>query len=417
MREGRAKVRAQKRLQTVIADTSSALVSAINANKNHGVECNVTVDISKFGCHNGKRYTVGQLIRIRKLAGRKVKHSLLKVSPDVAIAFDMSIRAADTARAHHVDRKTIKWSRKTVAGCLHEHDLKQLRGWKAVCLRKPPLMVILTIKWDEAKSTMKFPVKLKGGLPLNNAQSIIPLHVLQSARKLVMAWDDRTVEMELKSVPIPLVNTNASTLYNGLELAPGVREIAGLIREIQSTAEDAITIEGEDGASSNKKYSAWRVTDPRPDDDSKHDSFWCGNHNNFIIEVCCRGLAGQDLKHRLDSMTSLMRTGTYYARVLAVLENVVDEKLVVKMLGPGEQPPQEFASYADELLDFIVQHRGAFRKAYGEDSGETAAEIKYKELVTDFVTVFNGCLWLKDMIVHHCRGSRCCPGGRRFHDA
>ena len=204
-REQKAKRKGVNEIQNVIEVSKDIIAKAVHANRMPGIEVDITGGFVKMG----KKFTANRLAKVRKFASSKVRKLHLKTVTDVWIAFDMSIRASDVARSHAVSRLTARKCSKTVADCLHKSDLQQLRGWREICRRHSPVLAVLTIKWDEAKSTMRFPVRLKDSLPLNAAQSVIPLHVLQSARKLVLAWEDKIVELPLKSVPVPLVVGNS----------------------------------------------------------------------------------------------------------------------------------------------------------------------------------------------------------------
>ena len=101
---------------------------------------------------------------------------------DLDVAFDKSIRLADSAKTHNVEPATAALCRRVVAKAsrdmVHDHVSKWLSYAKAF----PPVRVIHIRKFDEARTKLRTNLSLPGIGDLEGAQVTMPFSIMQHRR-------------------------------------------------------------------------------------------------------------------------------------------------------------------------------------------------------------------------------------------
>jgi hypothetical protein len=95
-------------------------------------------------------------------------------------------------------------------------QMKLLDMLLMMCTSKPPLYVCEVLKWDEAKVRVSLPM-LRAELDTSRATESSAWHTLMSKRLLMISWPGTAIlEFNLISVPVPVMDTSASAVFDGL---------------------------------------------------------------------------------------------------------------------------------------------------------------------------------------------------------
>ena len=308
------------------------------------------------------------LTLLRKFQGRGKSGFHCTAAKDVMIAFDQSLRIHDSARAQGVSASTVVRTRVAVAQACRELGDRQLKRWLELCRTVKPLMAVHVRKWDEARSKLQVPLKLKCGQTLKAGQRVQPLSVFQQRRKLFLTWPDRCIEIEIPIIPTPITSTSAGNVCRSLHHSRQAKAAQDTVELIMQSATCSLELDGCDGAYGNIKYCHYHLQKDRLPTMGRA-FFVCGNHCNAITDSihtamlrdnACDG----DYQSRLYGFATFLRGSTNFLRLLASVETVLQE--MVKVV--RERPPPEALAIGDLLQKHMVHHVDEYSSAYEDTS-------------------------------------------------
>ena len=345
--------------------------------------------------------TIDQLRQLHRFSKKSLKGSFLSEASDVKIAFDKTIRVSDASKLFGIDLKHVQRARSVVAYTARRVFAAYSQRWVEFCGQHPPVAVFCARKWDEAKSKLRLDLVLPGVGKLPADRGVMPLNVLQSRMVLYIAWEDRVVQMHLPRAPVPVVSTAAEVVHSAMDTSPQSKPCEDFFRALASTAQFSACIDGEDGAYSNIRYSQWWANTSN----IPHSYKVCQNHENARTENLILDVCGPDYRSKLYSMATLFRSSTYFLRLTAVVEPVLQEVVVIVQ----DDPPPSAILLSDLIVQHMVDHFESFKMSYAEKGGSVSWDTRrqrVKDMWTTFVRLFNGCFWAhakthSDLVVYH----------------
>ena len=386
---------------------------AAKQKKNNGKTLNVVADaaeaavrssgrVLRRGVRLGPRMKGGKRMpaRLSKWLGelsRKTNQKGARMTSlrQMEVAFDKAVRQRDVARSQGVCEKSVATTRQVTALECRRHLLAELSGWREEANRSKPLIAISVTKHDHARSKLRAKLDVIGNAASGRKQKrrvpacheLVPLEVLQSKRRLIMCWSDRTVEMPLPCPPIPVTSTNADCTYNALQLSEQSRPLVNGTNEILSNALFGFNLDASDGAYANKKYDAHMEA---VSDLSRHTQA-CGNHAHALTETMLSNMVARGWRRQLYDLVGFVRTSTNFLRLLCVIKPLFQSS--VKLMD-GDCPATGVL-LAHEIRQHMVQHFQEFSSAYQKAAGTrppSKALEACKRRWDKFVTFFAGAL-------------------------
>lgn len=242
--------------------------------------------------------------------------------------------------------------------------------------------------------------------------------------------------------PIPVLNTDAESLWYALERHPSVQTVQALKKALLRNATVAMDINEFDAASSNLRLHAHKSDACEPH--VLAEQMLCHNHQNKIVEILMLRAIGYNLLMSLYSLSLFLRMGGYFVRLVAAVREVVRSASEVRPWPPPERERVEATAFAEEFKDMLVQNytpsdtrharrhrrpRPGERDRASEDILDTDSEpgaaqgdgaaagahsrrrrdrkAGFRKALNEFFDVFNG-LVSQGRLVHYCRGRQCC---------
>ena len=210
--------------------------------------------------------------------------------------------------------------------------------WAKICEETPPVCAFWLRKYDSAKATVLIDTFLPGIGKLEANQAAQPMHLMISTRALVIGFQDATIVLKAPSPPVPCTSTAASAVVacmdESAQLAPEQR----CAERILGSARIRGTLDGADGAYSNRSYFNWtrlRALDDilaeRKSDARKGGGRYlqsCGNHSNRVIENDMKS-AVDEVKwiDKLGMFVSMLKASSYFLRLLSSVWITVSESI------------------------------------------------------------------------------------------
>lgn len=183
--------------------------------------------------------------------------------------------------------------------------------------------------------------------------------------------------------PIPLVNTTATDLYNGLHHHRVMTAVNDFHIFLNKHSACAIDSRESDGATSNDKYNLFMMHKPSG---ALSTYLLCGNHRNQLIEshllsFCgkCSGEYTHSLLNDLYASVLFVRSGGHFIRLL-----IAARKHALTLVVIHAKPPPHAALQAEQMIDYLICRY----KARCEPSSK--ALDKYTANLKEFFAILNG---------------------------
>jgi hypothetical protein len=123
-----------------------------------------------------------------------------------------------------------------------------------------------------------------------------------------------------------------------------------LVADICSEASLSFELRAADGAASNAKLMSHEF---RLMGDQQLPAYvMCRNHQNHLISVSLSGFFGSTFSHDLYTSAVLLRTGSYFMRVLVALQQVVARDLEIRNC----RSPDSCVAAARQLKQYLLLH-------------------------------------------------------------
>lgn len=309
---------------------------------------------------------VKTLRKFKRFAGKG--NASFQVSSDklLRIAFDEGLRQNDVARSQSVAVATVTEARAVTAYVCQKLHMADLNAWLNVASREPPACAILLRKYDEARTKLRLSLRLQGGLQLTTGQQCVPSDILQCRRRLILAWNDKVVEVNVPSPPVPVTSTSAEALKGALELAPQSKAAQAVCMEIMSKATFSSIMDCSDGAYGNRKYGAHQEA---TQEGCSYSMLPCGNHKTALCEEALVAGLGKSWKKNMFDFIGYLRTGMNFLRLATVTRPLIDEFVVFA----PEEPPATAVQLAELVTNHMVVYRDEYKSAYVEGRSFQAA--------------------------------------------
>ena len=146
------------------------------------------------------------------------------------------------------------------------------------CKKNRPFWCGRNRRWDETSQTLA----LLKGVAISNSS----WQVMMQKKRILIIWRDpeiKPLSMRFVTPPVPLINADGPSIYNGLERHPSVLKFNKFWSELMTLSEFTDDLHESDGASSNDKCYA-RIADLIPES-CMEDIVWCNNHTCQLTVV------------------------------------------------------------------------------------------------------------------------------------
>lgn len=242
--------------------------------------------------------------------------------------------------------------------------------------------------------------------------------------------------------PIPVLNTDAESLWYALESHPSLQMALALKRALFQAADWAIDINEFDAASSNLRFHAFKMESC--EQRTLAEQMLCHNHQNKLIEIAMLKAIGYHLLMSLYSLSLFLRMGGYFVRIIAGVREVVRDASEVRAAPAPEFVQVQAAAFAEEFSDMLLtnytpseskarrrarQPRPGVRERVDEDVMDSESDAgapqqdveaqgpggpprrdrkaSLRKALAQFFAIFNGMV-SEGRLVHYCRGQQCC---------
>ena len=320
-------------------------------------------------------------------------------SVDLNIAYTSIFRCADVAKSASCDPNTVRRCRQRVAFAYLDHEVRLLDELLEACLADAPASVTHGIKFDEAKQRISVPISSQ----LSGPQSSMGWHTMISRRFVQASWScGRSVWLEILCPPEACIDTSASTCWEALH-SPCMEQIRDRVARIVATARFAFEIRATDGASSNMKLLAYEFRHFEVENINQLPMhFLCLNHQNHLISVSLSGIFGTGLTHDMYATCNLLRSGSYFIRLIAAAHSVLSSETLQVI--PGVAPHATLEATA-QLKQYVLLHWSDHCSR--DEHSQNRKQCKWQGDVDEFFCLFNGIGSSEGGgVVHYCNG--CC---------
>ena len=300
-----------------------------------------------------------------------------RITRDLEVAFDHTLlRAGDLQKTHEMHNETLRTSQIVVAASCYNKQLDLLEEWTAYCRDQPPLAAHELLAFDSATSRVRLDLRLAldhadPDLELNEISYGKGWHCLVSEREVILTFPRQDVSLALAVPIIPCDDTSANSMYRALFELEASAELQRRIRALTSTAPVSTITWGVDGAFGNEKLFEHTEQTAEADPMTK---LLCKNHRVYLIETAAQQIAGEPATNGVWQLASWMRGGSNHLRcvasVLPTLRHFVDIEI-------GE-PPAGSNLLAQELMDYVLTHHQAFRRAIAIDGENASQRVREK---------------------------------------
>ena len=246
------------------------------------------------------------------------------------ISYAAPLRSHDCGLAHGIDKKWVRTIRAVVASAYLGQQLKMLATLLDAAKRVAPTLVMSRVKFDETGQRLALVLPGPDTTP-EQQRSTYQVFVLQIHIRICWA-DNPPVGFDLALPPARLLSTGASAIWNTLHGHPLLKGVMATKHSLEKSAQISAEIYELDGALANQKYIAHALryaeeshAAPAHRHRVGHFFFFmgCRCHVNRIIEVTMLRAVGLDLPSKLYSLTLLLKSSGYFARVVQAVEVVV----------------------------------------------------------------------------------------------
>jgi len=152
--------------------------------------------------------------------------------------------------------------------------------------------------------------------------------------------------------PIPVLNTDAESLWYALESHPSLQMALALKRALFQAAGWAIDKNEFDAASSNLRFHAFKMESC--EQRTLAEQMLCHNHQNKLIEIAMLKAIGYHLLMSLYSLSLFLRMGGYFVRIIAGVREVVRDASEVRAAPAPEFVQVQAAAFAEEFSDMLL---------------------------------------------------------------
>ena len=264
-----------------------------------------------------------------------------RLAIDLEIAYKQILRAKDVATSMGWSPKHVRSCRARVALAFLTYQEVMLQKVLDFCKSDPPVLAVHGLRFDEAKQR----VSVKLSCQLTDQHSNASWNTLLARRFLYLAWSDgRAKRMDIICPPETVNDTSASACFEALH-SPTMRNTLKLIAEICDQAQLQCEARGTDGAASNCKLLAHEFASMSKTLRSPLHTL-CRNHQNHLIGVSLATLFSVNFTHNLYSTVVLIRTGSNFLRLVAVVKRVISEKGHLKIR--HESVPDAHKAFAEQ---------------------------------------------------------------------
>ena len=226
--------------------------------------------------------------------------------------------------------------------------------------------------------------------------------------------------MQIPRLPMPLKDTKALTVDEGLRRTPAVRPIELAYETFDAKATLPMSNTSNDDATANDKQFAIAVRDPghRRTCTSR---MRCNLHKIKHVETALTTMIGVSLIGQLFGHAKALRTGNYWFRLCTSVESFVDKYLEFDIACPIETGIEE---YAAEFLDYMCAQfkcrQLLYEASVAQDDSDRAMQSRasraayfaFRRAWDNCLKLLNGALWKKSLC-HFCKNNFACCGFNR----
>ena len=345
MREKKAQTAYRKACSAQAADLVNQFNDLIASS---GVPSRTALSLQVPRWMSGKSHTRKHIGNLKIIA---TTHRRMAPISKLAMAYSGVHCIKSLATMFQCDASTIEYNQRLVAVAFLDLQAMLVERVVEAIQTAQLTFAIVTTRSDETGERLAY----TGILGTESHQTPSVWQVLISRLVFIFGSAMGSYTFECVCAPIPVLNTDAESLWYALEHHPSVQHVQTMKKALLRVADIAVDINEFDAASSNLRFHAHKM-----DTCEEHilaEQMLCHNHQNKLVEILMLKAIGYNLLMSLYSISLFLKMGGYFVRLVGAVREVVHSEACVILPGP---PPEEeqaaAAAFAEEFTDMLLQN-------------------------------------------------------------